>query len=174
MSGKVHERWGFAPDGSSHSRESLLVAGAALPRDVPAFLRELDRLYYRWIPRLTGGTVEVVPLRGGGAMARVVPIGPVGLVLGPARIEGTRIERPILSGWLVGASSGTLAVELVPREGGIETAVVLRGFRPRLLSLPFGRVVYDRTQEWVHRRLSRGYLRRDVAPRLRAVRGDVR
>lgn len=169
MKGTVRESWGHAPDGSTFSRETLLVAGARLPDELERFLTSMDRLYYAWIPRLTGGAVEIVRDASGGAAAKVVPIGPVGLALGAARIEGTRIERPILSGWLVAEASGTLAQELVPREGGVEVAVDLRGFRPRLLRLPGGRALYDNAQESIHRRLSRGYLRHDVAPRLRSV-----
>ena len=159
----VREEWGFREDGA-FSRESLLVRGAPMPRDLERVLVEMDRLYYRWIPRLTADWVEIVPEEGGGQAARVVPIGPTGLRLGPPRIEGSRIERPILEGWLVSEPSGTLAQELVPREEGVEAAVHLRAFKPRVPTL-----LYERTQEVIHRRLSRGYLRHVVAPLLRSL-----
>jgi hypothetical protein len=171
---KVTERFGYAPDGSAFSRESIFLPGARLPADLDRFVLSLDTLYYRWIPRFTAGLVEIVTpspreARGGsgwGAAARVIPFGPIGLRLGPATLRGTRVERRILGGWLVGEESGVLAQELVPRDGGLEAAVSLEGFRPRFFAIPFGREIYDRTQEVIHRRLSRAYLRHDVAPRL--------
>ncbi len=167
----VEETWGVAEDGRAFSREAFFVRGARLPEDPEPLLRELDRRYYRWIPRLTGELVAIVKREGGGQAARVIEIGPTGLVLGPARIERSplRVERSILGGWLVAEPSGTLAQELVPREGGVEVAVHLRGFVPRLFSLPLGALLYDVTQEAIHRRLSRAYLRHDVAPLLRSL-----
>jgi hypothetical protein len=163
----VEETWGEAADGTAFSRESLLVRGARLPEDEEAALRLMDRLYYAWIPRLTGGTVEMVEGKDGGLRARVVPIGPVGLALGPPRLSKGRIERPVLSGWLVAAGSGSLGQELVGREDGVEIAVSLQGFKPRLFLLPHE--LHDMTQARMHRRLSRAYLRHDVAPRLRSL-----
>ncbi len=179
MKEKVLQRWGVDPSGLAFSRESFFVAGVTLPADPEPLLRELDRRYYRWIPKLTGDMVAVLPRDGGGRAARVVEIGPTGLVLGAPRIvrsmiggsrsEGSRIERPVLSGWLVARESGALGQELLPREGGVEVAVVLRDFAPRILAVPGGAFLYDFTQEAIHRRLSRGYLRHDVAPLLRSL-----
>lgn len=169
VSGGVTQRWGVGPDGRAFSRESIFVPGVSVPGDAAALLRELDRRYFRWIPKLTGDMVAVLPRGDGGAAARVIQVGPTGLVLGPPRIEGLRIARPILGGWLVSAESGSLGQELVPREGGIEAAVHLEGFAPRLFSVPLGALLYDLTQEAIHRRLSRGYLRHDVAPLLRSL-----
>lgn len=152
-------------DGTASSREWLVVPGAKLPPDRPRFLEELDRAYYSWIERVTAGLVRIE--RGEGIRARVEPFGwPVGLELGPARIEGGRIARPILSGWLVAAGSGTLGLALAEVPGGVEAAVEVEGFRPRLLALPFGDVFYPRAQVVIHRRLSVSFLRQEVVPRL--------
>lgn len=163
----VEETWGEAADGTAFSREALVVRGARLPEDEEAALRLMDRLYYGWIPRLTGGAVEMIEGEDGGLRARIVPIGPVGLALGPPRLSKGLIERPVLSGWLVRATSGTLGQELRAHEDGVEIAVRLQGFAPRLFLLPHE--LYDMTQARVHRRLSRAYLRHDVAPRLRSL-----
>src|SRR5581483_12217881 len=105
-SARVIEKWGRDERGRAFSREALFVPGVALPADSERVLRELDRLYYRWIPRLTADLVSIVKREGGGQSAIVLEKGPVGLVLGPPRIEGLRIERKILSGWLVAKESG--------------------------------------------------------------------
>ena len=167
----VEETWGIGADGRAFSREAFFVRGARLPDDPEPLLRELDRRYYRWIPRLTGELVAIMKREGGGQAAQVVELGPTGLLLGPVRIERSplRVERSIKGGWLVAEESGSLGQELVPREGGVEAAVHLRAFAPRLFSLPLGALLYDLTQEAIHRRLSRAYLRHDVAPLLRSL-----
>lgn len=169
MNAPVSEEWGRDERGRAFSHESLFVPGVALPRDTEGLLRALDRLYYRWIPRLTADLVSIVKREGGGQAARVLEVGPTGLVLGPARIEGLRIERKILSGWLVAAESGALGQVLTPREGGVEAACDLRDFAPRFFEYPGGAWAYFLTQESIHRRLSRAYLRHDVAPLLRSL-----
>jgi hypothetical protein len=94
-------------------------------------------------------------------------VGPSGLVLGPPRVEGHVLRREILEGWLVAERSGTLDVRLEPGERGVRASVELRGFRPRVLSVPvLGPWLFSRTQDVIHVRHSRGFLRYEVAPRL--------
>ncbi len=149
----------------------MLVPGATLPegRALEELLLELDSSYASWIERFTAGTVSVARNAEGGLVARVVPIGPTGLVLGPPRISGGRISREIRSGVLVAARGGEIAISLEQAERGVVAAVEVEGFRSRLAWLGrFGRFLYLRAQVVVHRRLSRAFLNVEVAPRLGA------
>jgi hypothetical protein len=170
--GHVHSRTRVDALGQVFSQQWLFVPGGVVPVDLPGFLRAIDRAYYGWIERTTGGTVEIVPRQGGGLVARVVPIGPVGLRLGPAHVAVSESRgetaRPILSGVLVAAESGELGQGIQAVPGGAVVWVDLRRFRPRLLGCGApGRYLYARGQAVVHRRLSNAFLRHDVAPRIR-------
>jgi hypothetical protein len=165
----VHSRTRIE-SGYAFSQQWLFIPGGVVPtgRELEALLRDMDRAYYGWIQRVTGGTVGMIPQGGGGLAARVVPIGPVGLVLGPARVRGGETARSILSGVLVGGESGELAQGVQSVAGGAVAYVDLRQFRARLLAFGApGRLLYMRAQSVAHRWLSNAFLRNDVAPRLR-------
>jgi hypothetical protein len=154
-------------DGSVTSVQTLEIAGARLPERLDDLFRELPRAYTSWISRLTGGLVEIREEPGGTSRARVVPLGPTGLLLGPPRVANGAFEREILEGWLVAERSGTLGVRLEARERSVLASVELHGFKPRILTIPaLGAWLFSRTQDAIHVRHSRGFLRTEVAPRL--------
>ena len=79
--------------------------------------------------------------------------------------EDSETSREILSGWLVAAPSGENAQGIAQVPGGVVAWVDLRDFRARLCSFGgAGLWVYGRTQAVIHRRLSRAFLRHDMAP----------
>lgn len=164
------------PDGTVTSIQTLLVRKARLPEGAALadLLRAFVPAYTRWISLLTAGSVEIRESNDGRSRARVVPLGPVGLVLGPPRVEEgpgkASLLRAIEGGVLVGRAGGTLAVELAASPGGVLASVALHGFRPRVLDVPLvGSRLFLETQDVIHARHSKGFLAREVAPRLRAA-----
>jgi hypothetical protein len=160
-------------DGSVTSVQTLALPGASLPEgaELDGLLRELARAYASWISRLTAGCVEIVEERDGTSRARVQLFRITGLLLGAPRIQGGRLQREVLSGCLVSARSGSLDIRLAPIEGGVAASVELHGFRSRIAALPWiGPALFTRTQDVLHQRHSRGFLRFEVAPRLARYR----
>jgi hypothetical protein len=158
------------PDGSVTSVQSLEVPGAALPEGpaLEALLRSLARRYTAWISRLTAGVVAIREARDGRTRAVVVPSPVAGLVLGPPRVEGSKLVREIEGGFLVARRGGTLAFGVEASADGARVSVELHGFRPRILQIPLvGEWTFFKTQDAIHVRHSRGFLRSEVAPRLR-------
>ncbi|MEZ6184770.1 MAG: hypothetical protein R3F62_07150 [Planctomycetota bacterium] len=135
------------------------------PRACSLSLRELERAYFAWVPRISAGMVR--PTWHGDDGPLVLGLQPCGwpqaIRLAPATVSETHLERKI-EGGLLAHPGGSLAFSQVRHGERVQLTVALMDFHPRM-----PRWLYLPTQRRLHVRSTYAFLR-EIARRERQAR----
>jgi len=143
----------------------LSIEWIELPRACSLSLRELERAYFAWVPRISAGMVRPRWVGDDGPLRlEVQPLGwPLAIGLSPAEETPSRLLRRIEGGMLA-HPGGYLAFSQARQDERVQLTVALVDFRPRL-----PRWIYLPTQRRLHVRSTYAFLR-EVARRERSPR----